>query len=381
LAWIALLWVGLLLLAAWVFLMATLVGALAGVSTPALSWLECRLRAWVARFAPDPETLWLHWARHAHRTQTALWCLDRAVVLGGAEALFQQGLVILDGGYGTSGQAGAIERFRKAALRGHAEAAFHLAETLRTCCQADPAMRSEVEAWYRRSASAGFRPAAVWLAWAYETGDGVMADEDQARHWARLSEEMTPQVFMSCSLLRHDAAPTDSLVRLTGQASQGIERGWDHLLTLRSGRWLLGVAALLLGSLVFGVVGTLFWVGSAGLFHLPLLILGPSILVLGWQAWRLHREGPRRGRDRLRQAAEAGDPEACYQLGLRHRRGGPGLPKDDLDAASWFRKAAEAGHTGAMTALAEAYLGGHGVVRDPREATRWAEAARRESTS
>ncbi len=34
-----------------------------------------------------------------------------------------------------------------------------------------------------------------------------------------------------------------------------------------------------------------------------------------------------------------------------------------------------------VVALAEAYLGGHGVLRDPRESARWAEAARRESTS
>jgi hypothetical protein len=137
-----------------------------------------------------------------------------------------------------------------------------------------------------------------------------------------------------------------------------------------------GTAALLLSSLAMYV----FWVGSAGMFHMPLLILLTPTLMLAWQAVRLRRGGPRTGRDRLREAAEAGDPEACYQLGLAHRRGGPQRPKDDLTAAIWLRKAAEAGHAGAMTALAEAYLGGHGVLRNPREAARWAEAAR-QSTS
>jgi TPR repeat protein len=87
------------------------------------------------------------------------------------------------------------------------------------------------------------------------------------------------------------------------------------------------------------------------------------------------------GRDRLLTAAEAGDAEACYRLGLAYRQGTPQRPKDDLSAALWFRKAAAAGHPEAMAALADAYLGGHGVLRNPREAARWAEAARRESTS
>jgi hypothetical protein len=137
----------------------------------------------------------------------------------------------------------------------------------------------------------------------------------------------------------------------------------------------------LLGSLALGSVALLFWTGSAALFHLPLIMLGPSLLLLGWQAWRQWLERPRAPRDRLREAAEAGDPEACYRLGLRHRTGDAHGPKDDLGAVIWFRKAAEAGHPGAMEAMAQACLGGHGVLRDPREAARWAEAARRESTS
>jgi TPR repeat protein len=110
-------------------------------------------------------------------------------------------------------------------------------------------------------------------------------------------------------------------------------------------------------------------------------MLGPPALMLAWQAWRLRREGPRGGRDRLREAAEGGDPEACYRLGLAYRQGSARLPKDDLSAAVWFRRAAEAGHREAMAALGEAYLGGHGVMRDPREAARWAEASRREPAS
>jgi hypothetical protein len=148
-----------------------------------------------------------------------------------------------------------------------------------------------------------------------------------------------------------------------------------------AGRWALGLLATVLAALALVTVGSFFWAGSSSLYHLPLFMLSPSLLLLGWQAWRLRREGPHRGRDRLREAAERGDPEACFQLGRQHLRGGPHHPKDALGAALWFRKAAEAGHRGAMEALSQAYLAGHGVLRSPQEAARWAEAARRESTS
>ncbi|MBI1752178.1 MAG: sel1 repeat family protein [Acidobacteria bacterium] len=133
--------------------------------------------------------------------------------------------------------------------------------------------------------------------------------------------------------------------------------------------------------MVLGGLGLLFWLGSGAFYHLPLIALAPLVLLMVWQTRQLRKDRPRTGRDRVSEAAAGGNPEACYQLGLAHRRGTSQRPKDDLTAALWFRRAAEAGHAGAMQALAEAYLGGHGVLRDPREAARWTEAARRESTS
>jgi TPR repeat protein len=100
--------------------------------------------------------------------------------------------------------------------------------------------------------------------------------------------------------------------------------------------------------------------------------------MLIWLAVSLRRDRPSGARDRLLEAAEAGDLEACYQVGLAFRQGDGQRLRDHLSAALWFRKAAEGGHRGAMVALAEAYLGGHGVLRDRREAAQWEEAARRE---
>lgn len=381
LAVIARIWRVLLVEAVFVFFMAVVIGAMAGVAQPPLVWLEGHLRAWVGRFSADPETLWLDWARHAHHPSLAQACLDHAVQLGGREAIFQEALLFLEGGYGSGGHRAGVDRLRCAAQRGHAEAAFMLAEALRTGQGGVLAETQEAELWYRRAATSGFGPAAAWLSHAYQTGDGVPVDVAKSEAWALAAERLRPFPAPSRNLLGHDAAPQDPLVGWGRGLLRGTETLAGRAVLYRGARWVMVLGLGGLSLLVVSLAVAFFWVGSAGLFHLPLFMLMVPVLLLTWQAIQLRRGGPKTGRDRLREAAEAGDPEACYRLGLTYRQGGPHRPKDDLTAALWLRKAAEAGHREAMTALSKAYLGGHGVLRDPREAARWADAARCQSTS
>lgn len=367
-------WAGVLLLAFWTYLAATFIGLMARAGTPPLALLERGLRSWVARFSKNPEALWLRWARHAHHPDQAWWCLGRAVRLGGTDAIFQEGLAYLEGGLGAGGTIDGVRRLAEAARRGHPEAAFRFAEALRTG-QGTAADPGEAMAWYRQSAQAGFGPAAAWLARAFATGDGVAADPEEARRWSAAALRLLPHPPLSRSPLRHDAAPGDPLVHLGGRIAGRVEAAAGRAVAHRAGRWTLLLGVILLGGLALVTVGAFFWAGSSALHHLPLIMLAPPLLLLGWQAWRLRREGPARRRDRLREAAEAGDLEACFRLGQAFLRGDAHRPKDDLSAVLWFRKAAEGGHRGAMRALAEAYRGGHGVVRDPRAAARWEAAA------
>jgi hypothetical protein len=271
--------------------------------------------------------------------------------------------------------------FRRAAEMGHPEAAYRLAEGLRTRLGNVVAEPAEAERWYQRSASLHFGPAAEWLSHAYTCGDGVGQDEEKARSWSEVVTRLRPFPDLSCSVLRHDAAAEDPLIRLSGKVSQHLETAGARLVAHQAGRWLLLLSSLLFAAFALFAVGAIFWAGSSSLYHLPLLMVLPPALMLAWQAYQLRKDRPRSGRDRLMEAAEAGDPQACYELGLAYRTGSPARPRDDLSAAIWFRKAAEAGHQLAMVALSDAYLGGHGLPRDPREAARWAKEARRESTS
>lgn len=75
----------------------------------------------------------------------------------------------------------------------------------------------------------------------------------------------------------------------------------------------------------------------------------------------------------IRQAAENGDPNAQYQLGLaivqRHwERGSQSMIGD---ATTWIRRAAERNHARAQFVLGALYQTGRGVIQDDRQAIEW----------
>ena len=72
----------------------------------------------------------------------------------------------------------------------------------------------------------------------------------------------------------------------------------------------------------------------------------------------------------FRQAAEQGDAEAQFLLGLAHT-GGEGVLKDDAEAVRWFLMAAEQGDASAQFNLGVMYANGEGVLKDEAEAVRW----------
>jgi uncharacterized protein len=74
--------------------------------------------------------------------------------------------------------------------------------------------------------------------------------------------------------------------------------------------------------------------------------------------------------DKVVQRAEQGSAEAQAILGMAYRDG-EGVPKDDAQAITWFRKSAEQGNARAQGALGKAYLEGNGVTRDVANAVVW----------
>jgi len=76
----------------------------------------------------------------------------------------------------------------------------------------------------------------------------------------------------------------------------------------------------------------------------------------------------------LRVKANAGDADAQNELGGTYFYG-DGVPKDQAEGVSWWRKAAEQGDVGAQSILGVLYEDGRGVQRDYVEGTKWTRKA------
>ena len=77
---------------------------------------------------------------------------------------------------------------------------------------------------------------------------------------------------------------------------------------------------------------------------------------------------------RVRKAAEAGNAEAQFRLGMMYGNA-DGMPLDLSTAAEWIERAAAQGHAEAQATLAWLYANGHGVTQSDQDALNWYRAA------
>jgi hypothetical protein len=73
---------------------------------------------------------------------------------------------------------------------------------------------------------------------------------------------------------------------------------------------------------------------------------------------------------RYRKAADRGDTDAQYNLGVSYRYG-RGVPQDYAEALRWYRMAADRGNADAQNNIGFLYMQGLGVAPDYAEAMRW----------
>jgi hypothetical protein len=74
--------------------------------------------------------------------------------------------------------------------------------------------------------------------------------------------------------------------------------------------------------------------------------------------------------DAVRSAAERGDADAQFRLGMMHAEG-KGAERDDALALGWFRRAADSGHAAAQNIVGIFYTLGRGTARDDAVAMQW----------
>jgi len=159
----------------------------------------------------------------------------------------------------------------------------------------------------------------------------------------------------------------DLLVR-AAQTTAGQVEAWFERPEVRPFLPWIGWTAI---TLAVGGAGVLLLLPFlyGGVFVLPLLVALAMLIPMGW---RLHLDNrPGEAIRRHLAAAQAGDPQAAYRMGMACLRGAEGQPKDLGEARRWLKVAAQAGHTEAMAELGVLLAWNLGGLRDPQGAEAW----------
>lgn len=88
-----------------------------------------------------------------------------------------------------------------------------------------------------------------------------------------------------------------------------------------------------------------------------------------------------KGIEGCKEAAISGDARAQFTLGCGYESGEYGLPRDDVESAKWFRKAAEQNHYAAQLRLGICLAEGKGVEKNVIEGLMWIILSKYVSTS
>ena len=170
------------------------------------------------------------------------------------------------------------------------------------------------------------------------------------------------------SFRRALALPSELLGRYEELIEKGSRTAWFPRAMKAAFIGLLVLFLLSLALMLF--VG---WAATFFVFAIPLGVALPALFAFHR---RLRREVSYSKELRnLEMRGQAGDPQACFALGERYRKGHWDAPRDSNLSALWFRRAAELGHVEAMAEMGEALAWGHGVVRDAEAALMWFEKA------
>lgn len=293
-----------------------------------------------------------------------------------------------------SGEAGdaesALGLYRQAAAGGEHEAQVALGR-IHSTHDGDPAEAFQGMVWYSRAAEAGDPLALLTLAhlftkeqahiarhcWQraaeqgvaqaqymlgqlYERGTGVTADPRRAAGWYRQAAEQGDAPAQGALGLCHlhgqgvAASAREALRWLQAAADQGDAKAQWNLSALHAGGGEdvpQDLAQAFVWCRKSADQGHLAAQATLGLLHAR--IDQPEQAVALWT-----------------QAAEAGDAEAEYNLGLMLAKG-QGCAADARGAFGWFARAAERGIRQAQSRIGLMYASGDGVPRDPIEAHKW----------
>lgn len=224
--------------------------------------------------------------------------------------------------------------------------------------------KQEALKWRQLAASQGLVEAQVRVAKQYLDGDGVPKNEEEAEKWFRQAAESG------------DAESTFKIAEITAAKVKADKstNGLEEVI-----RWTRKAADL-------GHAEAQLQMGYAALGHdVPNVPHDLSAAANWWKkaaengnteaknfiSENFHRSqpsGPYMDQEKVMlyiKATELEDMDAAWRLGRAYADGSSPFKKSNSEAVKWLSKAAEKGHVVAQCNLADAYLSGEGVEKNP----------------
>ncbi|MDR1828691.1 MAG: SEL1-like repeat protein [Methylobacteriaceae bacterium] len=313
----------------------------------------------------------------AARTGSLLDETREAAEAGDVSAQYNMG-VMLKGGVGVTRSASdAVKWFRKAAVQNDPQAAFTLAEMYHT---GDGVVRDDAGAmkWYIDAAERGHPGAQFALGRVFLAGDGVVRDEPRAVDWLRrAAEQGHPGAQYALGVIygrgegvggeKVEEASWYRAAAARGNADAQNNLGWMYLTgegvarePAEAEHWFRQAAEQ---------------EHPAAEFNLGMMYdSGDGVLRDKAEARKWFKLAAAQGYPAARRKLNGvgGEPgEGAGAMSPRRRANPPGDSADMVEAASWFRKAAEQEYPAAQFSLGVLYCRGEGVARDDAEAEKW----------
>jgi TPR repeat protein len=224
--------------------------------------------------------------------------------------------------------------------------------------------KQEALKWYQLAANQGLVEAQVHTANLYLDGDGIQKNEEEAEKWFRLAAESG------------DAESAFKIAEITAAKAKADKSttGLDEVIkwTRKAAELGHGEAQLQMGyaALRHDVPNVPHDLGAAANWWKKAAENG-NTNAKNFISENFHRSqpsGPYMDQEKVMlyiKATELDDMDAAWRLGRAYADGSSPFKQSNSEAVKWLSKAAEKGHVVAQCNLADTYLHGEGVEKNP----------------
>ena len=256
----------------------------------------------------------------------------------------------------------ALECFKKAALKNHVDALFHVGKIYDLALGVEQDYRLAAE-YYSKAVSFNSEKAANNLANMYRNGDGLEKDMKKAIElYKKAIDGGNGLAANNLGNMYHNA---DGVEQNYDEALKYFRKGAELGNCVATGnvghcyRWGHGVAQ--------DYVEAMKWLkkssdmGSSWAMNVlgDMYLNGEGIDENNEEAMKWYRKG-----------AEAGDNDAIANVGYMYCYG-KGVEQNYEEAMKWYKKAADGGNAWAMSKIGDLYYNGNGVTENYEEAVSW----------